>query len=73
MASWLGPHPDASQQASAERATHIVLLDIDGTLLENIKPGSNKAQTESFRIALRECWGVEGGLENVEHAGKTLL
>jgi len=65
---WFGP---PSVEGNFEGVTHIVLFDVDGTLLENVAPGSNRAQHNSFRDALRVVWGVEGGLEDLEHAGKT--
>ena len=67
---WLGPPPLPEQLAGAAAITHLILLDVDGTLLSAL-PGGNKHQHDSFRVALRECWGVDGGLEDVEHSGKT--
>ena len=68
---FLGSAPTALQLASATSITHLVLFDIDGTLLSASGPQANKVQHDAFRVALREVWGVEGGLEDVEHAGKT--
>jgi phosphoglycolate phosphatase len=72
---WQGHPPLPSQAAGAAALTHLVLFDIDGTLLggDPAQPRglANRHQHEAFRVALRECWGVAGGLEDVEHAGKT--
>lgn len=72
-APWLGGAPTPQQLAAAARATHLILFDIDGTLIQcsSRAPGANRVQEESFTVALREAWGVDGGLRDIEHAGKT--
>ena len=72
-APWLGGAPTPQQLAAAARATHVILFDIDGTLLQcsSRAPGANRVQEEAFTVALRDAWGVEGGLRDLEHAGKT--
>lgn len=71
-----GPSPTPFQQASASRFTHLICFDIDGTILKGgggVESGRevNRAQHDSFRVALKEVWGVDGGLEDIEHAGMT--
>ena len=73
LAPWTGHPPTPQQVAAAPSITHLVLLDIDGTLLAGVGPAPNAHQHSAFRAALRECWGVDAGLEDVEHAGKTDL
>jgi phosphoglycolate phosphatase len=70
---WMGGAPTAEQLASAPAVTHVVLFDVDGTLIScsHRVAGANRWQEEAFTVALREAWGVEGGLRDLEHAGKT--
>ena len=46
--------------------THLFLFDIDGTLI-----ASGGAGEYSMRLAVRDMFGVEGGLGGVEIAGRT--
>ena len=68
---WLGSAPAAWQVSSASSVTHLVCFDIDGPILSNQYPGANLHQHTSFRVALKEVWGVDAGLEDLEHAGMT--
>jgi phosphoglycolate phosphatase len=72
-APWLGGAATAAQLASAASATHLILFDVDGTLIQcsSRVPGANRVQEEAFSEGLLRAWGVEGGLRDVEHAGKT--
>ena len=71
--AWLGGPPTEQLAAAAASATHLVLFDVDGTLIQcsSRVPGANRVQEEAFTVALREAWGVDGGLRDLEHAGKT--
>lgn len=70
-APWLGSAPACWQAASASTVTHLICFDIDGTMLSTKGPGANLHQHTSFRVALKEVWGVDAGLEDLEHAGMT--